>query len=224
MIMRASCLPLLLGCLSAGPATLAQAAAPAGLHIEGDRLVWQGEMRQEQAVEAARLIRQEKIGALELCNSPGAGKFATTIFATVSKAVRERGLPTYARGICGSVCASIFLSGRNPTMLKSFTPGVPTILMFHAVRYKGVVDPALTRTLVADIATVRGERARHLLLKVADERLPLAAALYVFPKPVDAETGSSAVLFCDGRPGQGIRQCAPVPGDALHDLGVINGL
>lgn len=216
--------PLLLAACLAGGGAHAAPSLPAGLELEGKRLVWQGELRPDQAEEAARLIRQGQADALEMRNSPGAGKFATTIFDTVYQALRERRVPTYARGICGSACASIFLLGKEPTMLKSLTPGVPTVLMFHAMRYKGAVDPELTRTRVADIATVRGERARHLLLKVADDKLPLNAALYIFPKPVDAQAGSSAVLFCDGRPGQKIAQCTPVPGDALRDLGVVNGL
>lgn len=214
---------LLAGCLVGGKAH-AQPSLPAGLKLEGTRLIWQGELRPEQAEQAARLIRQGNATALELRNSPGAGKFATTIFDTVFKVLRARPLPTYARGVCGSACASIFLLGKEPTMLKSLTPGVPTVLMFHAMRYQGAVDPELTRTRVADIAAVRGERARHLLLKVAEEGLPLNAALYIFPKPVNAQAGSSTVLFCDGRPGQKIEGCAPVPGDALRDLGVVNGL
>lgn len=223
MTIRTFVLLLLASCL-AGSKAYAEAPLPAGLALDDKRLVWQGELRPEQAEQAARLIRQGKADALELRNSPGAGKFATTIFDTVHQALRERRVPTYARGICGSACASIFLLGKEPTMLKSLTPGVPTVLMFHAMRYKGAVDPELTRTRVADIATVRGERARHLLLKVAEEGLPLNAALYIFPKPVNAQAGSSAVLFCDGRPGQKIEQCAPLPGDALRDLGVVNGL
>lgn len=218
---------LLAGCFLIACAGMARASGPlgpSGLQLEGRRLIWQGEMLPEHAEEAGRLIRQGKVDALELRNSPGASKYASPIFSSVYWAMKERKLPTYARGICGSVCASILLSGREPTLLKSLTPGVPTVLMFHAVRYQGAVDPALTRTRIADIAAVRGEPARRVLLRMADDKLPLAAAMYVFSTPVKVDAGRSAVLFCNGQPGQTLKQCEPLPEAAMRDLGVINGL
>lgn len=148
-------------------AVAAPAPVPAGVHMEGQRLVWQGEMTPKHVQEVTRLLKQENVDGLELRNSPGAGKFARPIFADTYKLLRERKLRTYARGLCASTCASIFLAGKEPTFLASKTAGVPTVLMFHAVNYKGAVGVDLTRTLVADIAAVRGERTRHLLLKVA---------------------------------------------------------
>jgi hypothetical protein len=194
------------------------------IRMEGNRLVWEGEMQIEQLAAFKRFIEREKVDGLKLRNSPGAGRFARPIFADVYKVLRDRKLRTYVRGICGSTCASVFLAGREPTFLASRTPKIPTVLMFHAMRYKGAIDVDLTRTLVADIASVRGERARHLLLKVADENLPKAAALYIFPKPVDVDAGSSAVLFCAEQGWHRIKQCEPLPETAFRDLGVINAL
>lgn len=193
------------------------------IRMEGDRLVWEGEMKREHVDTFKRFMEKEKIDGLELRNSPGASTFARPIFAEVYKVLRDRKLRTYARGLCGSTCASIFLAGREPTFLPSLMPKVPTVLMFHALRYKGALDVELTRTLVADIASVRGERARHLLLKVGDERLA-AAALYIFPKPVTVDAGTSAILFCSDQGWHRIKQCEPLPEGAWRDLGVINAL
>ena len=192
--------------------------------MEGRRLVWEGEMTLEHLTAFKRFVETENVDGLELRNSPGAGKFARPIFADVYKLLRDRKLRTYVRGLCASTCAAVFLAGREPTFLASKTPKVPTVLMFHAVRYKGEVDVALTRTLIADIASIRGERARHLLLKVADENLPKTAALYVFPKPVRVDAGTSAVLFCTDQGMNRIKQCEPLPDAAFRDLGVINAL
>lgn len=230
-LLLASCLSL--GSLGAAHAAEAAAAAsqpapplmPApDIRLEGSRLVWEGEMKLEHVEAFKRFIEKENVDGLELRNSPGASTFARPIFADVYKVLRDRKLRTYVRGLCASTCAAVFLAGREPTFLASKTPKIPTVLMFHAVRYKGAVDVGLTRTLVADIASIRGERARHLLLKVADENLSKAAALYIFPKPVQVDAGTSAVLFCPNQGMNRIKQCEPLPEAAFRDLGVTSAL
>ena len=196
----------------------------AGVHMEGSRMVWQGEMTPAHAADFVRLMKQGNVEGLELRNSPGAGKFAISIFPDVRNVMYKTKLRTYASGYCGSVCASIFLLGQEPTLLRSKTPGVPTFVMYHAVRLDGEVDANLTRTNIADIAKVRGERARHLLLKVVYEGVSRTAALYVFPKPAKTQKGYSTVVFCSGKPGQRVGQCDPLSESAMRDLGVINGV
>ena len=227
LLLRVS-LGVLMWCASqigvAGSAQTTPLMPVPGVHMEGSRMVWQGEMAPAHAVEFARLMKQGNVDGLELRNSPGAGKFANAIFADVRNVMYKTKVRTYASGYCGSVCASIFLLGQEPTLLRSKTPGVPTFLMYHAVTYDGKVDADLTRTRIADIAKVRGERARHLLLKVVYESVSQTAALYVFPKPAKTQKGSSTVVFCSGQPGQRLGQCDPLPEGAMRDLGVVNGI
>lgn len=79
------------------------------------------------------LVADPEIKGILLSNSLGAANDGVEIVEEFRKRIERKKLSTFARGICASACANIFLLGYQRNLLAN-PNGKPTTLLLHPVR------------------------------------------------------------------------------------------
>lgn len=162
-----------------------------------------------------------EVREVEFRSSLGAAGYANVIVRKMGDTIRERGISTFARGVCASACADLFLMGQRMSLLTSYTK-TPTYLLIHPffnsktheINYS---DSDSTFKKIANKAN--GKITFKFLEKTYDVKNS-RGGIYIFRDPFLTIRGRYSVLFCDGTELFQPRTCSPIENLTPQLLGI----
>ncbi|MFZ6743997.1 hypothetical protein ACO0LC_12265 [Undibacterium sp. JH2W] len=145
---------------------------------------------------------------IELVDVPGASKIAADVAYQFQLRINQNKMRTFARGLCASTCAYIFLMGHERTLLPARS-GQDTVLLMHSI-HSGI-DGAFQRTYNDDLISIVHQRSIGKfpleLLNKMYETTDRSGGIYIYRKPVDggyiffqAQYGAKRVKLSDATP------------------------
>jgi len=184
-----------------------------------ERRVVEGLLNQDSMTSFTRDVSE--LREIEFRDSLGAAGYANVIVRRMGDEVRERGVNTFARGVCASACADIFLMGQRMSLLASYTK-TPTYLLIHPffnVKTHEINYSDSDSTFKKIASKANGKITFKFLEKTYDVKSP-RGGIYIFREPFLTISGRHSVLFCDGTELFQPRTCAPMKNLTPQALGI----